>query len=47
MKNVEVRENLLKRITSGKLTSQNSFTHLFNIQMTKFIYSRILRKCWK
>ena len=22
----------------GKLISQNSFTHLFNIQMTKFIY---------
>ena len=25
-----------------KIISQNSFTHLFNIQMTKFIYSRLL-----
>ena len=50
MKNVEVRENLSKRKTRkkrrGKLISQNSFTHLFNIQMTKFIYSRISMKYW-
>ena len=42
MKIVEVRENLSKRKTRekrrGKLMSHNSFTHLFNIQMTKFIY---------
>ena len=31
----------------GKLISQNSFTNLFNIQMTIFIYSRITMKYWK
>ena len=39
MKLVVVRENLSKKKTRGKrrgkLISRNSFTHLFNIQMTK------------
>ena len=51
MKIVEERENLLKRKTRekrrGKLISQNSVTHLFNIQMTKFISSGISMKYWK
>ena len=51
MKIVEVKEDLSKRKTRGKRRgkhiSQNSFTHLFNIQMTKFIYSRISMKYWK
>ena len=51
MKIVEVKEDLSKRKTRekrrGKYISQNSFTHLFNIQMTKFIYSRISMKYWK
>ena len=45
MKIVEVRENLLKGKTRkkrrDKLTSQNSFTHLFNITMIFYIFTDI------
>ena len=50
---VEVKENLSKRKTMkkrcGKLihVSHYSFTHLFNIQMTKLIYSWMSMKYWK
>ena len=37
----------MRKKSCGKLTSQNFFTHLFNIQMTKFVYSRISMKYWK
>ena len=39
------KKNKEKRL--DKVIYQNSFTHLFNIQMAEFINSRISMKYWK
>ena len=48
--NCRCKRNFVKKKNKekrrDKLISQNSFTHLFNIQITKFIYSRISMKYW-